>query len=294
MPSRRVGSHTKQGAARGICGERIDPLRNFAALAGVWFLLMADPSSSPGSAPSELLRRWERAAAMVIGTILAGVAIWALFTSSNQAGTAALLLVAAAFLLIGVQGTALVRFGSGSASVELDRRVAAAVQRADEVAERDPRLAQGILDGAAIIEPRVGPAAGAFRTMSYESAVRRALERVKPDGATVTVAPSPADLSVISPAGSVLVSIVYRQSRSIQQTDLAPLVASRQLEETVGGLFAANQPMTSSVVEYIATAAMQGTLIEAVTWKDPEDDRHLGEALNRLLKGPQRLQLPAR
>jgi len=130
--------------------------------------------------------------------------------------------------------------------------------------------------------------------MSYESAVRRALERVKPDGATVTVAPSPADLSVISPAGSVLVSIVYRQSRSIQQTDLAPLVASRQLEETVGGLFAANQPMTSSVVEYIATAAMQGTLIEAVTWKDPEDDRHLGEALNRLLKGPQRLQLPAR
>jgi len=145
----------------------------------------------------------------------------ALFTSSNQAGTAALLLVAAAFLLIGVQGTALIRFGSGSASVELDRRVAAAVQRADEVAEQDPRLALGILEGAAIIEPRVGPAAGAFRAMSYESAVRRALERVRPGGATVTVAPAPAGLAVISPAGSILVSIVYRQSRNIQQVDLA-------------------------------------------------------------------------
>jgi hypothetical protein len=222
---------------------------------------------------------------MVIGTILAGLAIWALFTSSNQAGTAALLLVAAAFLLIGVQGTALVRFGSGSASVELDRRVATAVQRAGEVAEQDPRLALGILEGAAIIEPRVGPAAGAFRAMSYESAVRRALERVKPDAATVTVAPSPADLAVISPTGSVLVSIVYRQSRSIQQLDLAPLVASKQLEEAVGGLFVANQTMTPSVIGYIATAASQGTVIEAATWKDPEDDRGLGEALNRLFKG---------
>ena len=214
---------------------------------------------------------------MVIGTVLAGLAILALFTSSNQAGTAALLLVAAAFLLIGIQGTALVRFGSGSASIELDRRVAAAVQRADEVAEQDPRLALGILEGAAIIEPRVGPAAGAFRAISYESAVRRALERVKPDSTTVTVAPAPADLAVISPAGSVLVSIVYRQSRSIQQVDLAPLVASRQLEEAMGGLFVANQVITSSVVEYVATAARQGTFIEAVTWKDPEDDRDLGQ-----------------
>lgn len=209
-------------------------------------------------------------------------------TSSNQAGTAALLLVAAVFLLIGVQETALVRSGSGSTSVELDRRVAAAVQRADEVAEQDSQLALGILEGAAIIEPRVGPAAGAFRAMSYDSAVRPALERIKPGDATVTVAPSPADLAVISPAGSVLVSIVHRQSRRIQQVDLAPLVATTQLEKTIGGLFVANQTMTSSVVEYIATAARQETIIEAVTWKDPEDYRGLGEALDRLLKSRQR------
>src|SRR5437762_4589508 len=146
---------------------------------------MADPSSSPSSGPAEPPRRWERAAAMVIGTVLAGLAILALFTSSNQAGTAALLLVAAAFLLIGIQGTALVRFGSGSASIELDRRVAAAVQRADEVAEQDPRLALGILERAAIIEPRVGPAAAAVRHISYESAVRRAVVRVTPHSTAV-------------------------------------------------------------------------------------------------------------
>ena len=69
----------------------------------------------------------------------------------------ALLSVAAAFLLIGVQGRALIRFGGGSASVELDLRVAAVVRRADEAAEQDPQLALDILEGAAIVEPRVGP-----------------------------------------------------------------------------------------------------------------------------------------
>src|SRR5215467_13552202 len=152
----------------------------------VEFVVMADP---PPGTPSQLgrpLLNWERAVAIIIGAAFAGVAIFALFNSANQAGTAALLLVAAAFLLIGVQGTALVRFGSGSTSVELDRRAVAAVQRADEVAAQDPQLAMGILEGAAIIEPRIGPAASAFRVISYQNAVRQALERVRPEGATVT------------------------------------------------------------------------------------------------------------
>jgi hypothetical protein len=102
--------------------------------------------------------------------------------------------------------------------------------------------------------------------------------------ATVATAPLPADLKVISPAGSVLVSIVYRQSRSIQQLDLVPLVGSRQLEEAVGGLVVANQAATPSVTQYIASAAGQGIVIEAVTWKDPEDDRDLRQALDRLMK----------
>ncbi|HEV2375911.1 MAG TPA: hypothetical protein VGS19_27560 [Streptosporangiaceae bacterium] len=211
------------------------------------------------------------------------MAIYALFNSANQAGTAALLLVAAAFLLIGVQGTALIRFGTGSTSVELDRRAAAAVQRADEVAEVDPQLAMGILEGAAIIEPRVGPAASAFRAISYENAVGQALGRVQPDGAAVTVAEPPVDLTVLSPSGKVLVSVVYRRSRSLQQIDLAPLVGSRQLENAVGGLVVTNQALSSSVAGYIADAAKRGITLEAVTWDGPEDDHDLGRALSRLL-----------
>ena len=96
---------------------------------------------------------------MVIGTVFSALAIFALFTSANQAGTAALLLVAAAFLLIGVQGTAL-----------------------------------------------------------------------------------------------------------------------------SGGLVVANQGSSSSVTDDIATATAQGVVIEVVTWDGPENDRDLGQALNRLLR----------
>jgi len=194
----------------------------------------------------------------------------------------ALLSVAAAFLLVGVQGTALIRFGGGSASVELDLRVAAVVRRADEAAEQDPQLALGILEGAAIVEPRVGPDAKAARMLGYQSAVRRALERIQPDRAIVTTAQPPADLTIVTPTKPVLVSVVFRSSRRIQQTDLAPLVGSRQLENALGGLEVANQISTTSVANYVATAAGQGVTIEVVTWDGPEHDRDLRQALNRL------------
>jgi hypothetical protein len=252
---------------------------------------MAEPPPDSRTQPGRPLLRWERTLAIIVGAAFAGVAIYALFKSANQAGTAALLLVAAAFLLIGLQGTALVRFGSGSTSVELDRRAAAAVQRADEVAEVDPQLAMGILEGAAIIEPRIGPAASAFRAVSYENAVGQALERVRLDDASVATAEPPIDLIVLAPSGKVLVSVVYRRSRSLQQIDLAPLVGSRQLEDAVGGLLVTNQTLSSSVADYIADAAKRDIRLEAVTWDGPEDDHDLGKALNRLLNPASRGQV---
>jgi hypothetical protein len=246
---------------------------------------VVDPSSRTDPRPGLPLTVWERAVAALIGVVFAVPAVIALFVSSNQAGTAALLLVAAAFLLLGVQGTALVRLGGGSASVELDRRVSAAVQRANEVAEANPEQALGILEGAAIIEPRVGPAAGAFRALTYESGVRRALEQAVPAGGSVSTALPPADFVVEAGSGKVLVAAVFRQSRDLQMIDLAPIVGSRQLEDAAGGLVIANQPSTSSVADYVATARDQGVTIEVVRWNGPQDDAAVTQALDRLL-GP--------
>jgi hypothetical protein len=75
---------------------------------------------------------------------------------------------------------------------------------------------------------------------------------------------TPADYSILTPTGTVLVSVVFRRSRTIQMIDLAPLVGSRQLEHAVGGLTPANQASSPSVADYVATAAGQSVTIEVV------------------------------
>lgn len=244
-------------------------------------LVMAD-SSGFGPESREPLRTWERTASLLIGVVFGGLAILALFDTANQAGTAALVVVAAAFLLIGIQGTALIRLGGGSASVELERKQAAVAQRVSEVAERDPQLALGIIEGATIAEPRIGPGAGAFLAKTYKDNVRRAVERVKPENMAVSTAAAPIDYMVASPSAAILVSVVYRRSSIVQQTDLAPLVSGRQLEGAGGGLVIANRPSDASVTDYVAAAARQGIAIDFVTWNGTDDDRLLSEALARL------------
>jgi hypothetical protein len=250
-------------------------------------LVMAD---SPGTGPQSggPLGTWERAAAMSIGIVFGGLAVWALFTTSNQAGTAALIVVAAGFLLIGIQGTALIRLSGGTASVELERKQAAIAQRVSEVAELDPQLALGIVEGASIAEPRIGPGAGVYLAMTYKDAVRRAVERTKPANTSATAGAEPIDLVVASASAKVLISIVYRRSSNIRQLDLAPLVSGRQLEDAAGGLIIANQPSDASVSDYIGTAASQGVAIDFVTWNGPGDDQILSLALASLSSGSRR------
>ena len=61
--------------------------------------------------PPEPLVKWERICALAIGAICGGAGGYAAFEKSNQAGTAMLLILAAIFLLIGIQGTPLIKFG---------------------------------------------------------------------------------------------------------------------------------------------------------------------------------------
>ena len=70
--------------------------------------------------PAKPLRAWERAFAILLGLLFGTGGAFAIFDSSNQAGTAVLLLASAGFFLIGVQGTSLIRFGSGSGAIELE------------------------------------------------------------------------------------------------------------------------------------------------------------------------------
>ena len=81
---------------------------------------------------------------------------YAVFASGNQAGTAILLILSAIFLLIGIQGTSLIRFSTGSNTVELERRKRTVERAVKEIAKEEPERAAGIIEGAELALPALG------------------------------------------------------------------------------------------------------------------------------------------
>ena len=77
------------------------------------------PTENPSSSPPNWL---ERACCIIVGTVAGGAGGYVAFERSNQLGSAALLIIGAVFLVIGIQGTRLMRFTSGSNIVELEQR----------------------------------------------------------------------------------------------------------------------------------------------------------------------------
>ena len=93
-----------------------------------------------GGRPAGTMSRRERQGALGIGVAAGLAGGFAVFASSNQAGTAVLLLISLVFLLIGVEGTSLLRIGGGLGAGLAERWRAAG---------RTPRQAGGRDPGAA-------------------------------------------------------------------------------------------------------------------------------------------------
>ena len=109
--------------------------------------------SSPASPPNWL----ERACFISIGVIAGGAGGYVAFERSNQLGAAVLLVIAAVFLVVGIQGTRLMRFTSGSNIVELEQKkriITDAIEKAQD--EGNIEKASGIAEGAAIAAPALG------------------------------------------------------------------------------------------------------------------------------------------
>ncbi len=112
-----------------------------------------------GSRPAGTMNRMERQGALGIGAVAGVAGGYAVFASSNQAGTAVLLLIALVFLLIGVEGTSLLRIGSAlRAGLSEHRRAGKTPRRADARGTAN-KAADKAANGAAPI-PANGAAAG--------------------------------------------------------------------------------------------------------------------------------------
>ncbi|WP_406106800.1 hypothetical protein [Micromonospora globbae] len=230
--------------------------------------------------PAEPMIVWERITAGVAGVAAGGAGGAAVFLTDNQAGSAALALVGAAFLFVAVQGTPIIRIGAGSNSLELERRKQR-LKRAVERAEKEENLdaAYGIIEGARIAEPEIEELPE-YQALMYEDRIATALTGL---GAKVTRLRVDQwfDMLAQTASGSAAVVVKFRERGPLGLKDLERADYATQ-RATVGGvLVVTNAPLSGEVEQYNASRAPGDRPIEAVTWNDVRDNGLLARALAR-------------
>ena len=112
--------------------------------------------SGGGSRPHSLTRR-ERQGALGIGILTGAGGGYAVFATSNQAGTLMLLVISLVFLVVGVEGTSLMHLIGRSAGTRSARhgRPDKTLRRIRE--ETSPERVAGLLDGVAVAKPTLVP-----------------------------------------------------------------------------------------------------------------------------------------
>jgi hypothetical protein len=235
-------------------------------------------TSADNSELPEPLVKWERICALTIGVICGGAGGYAVFEKSNQAGTAMLLILAAIFLLIGVQGTPLIKFGSSSGSVELERRRRRKVQEALEQAneENNAEKAEGIVEGVKLVAPDLLPKSfNIYR--DYEDSVARALSEMGYEvSQEVRVGPLRADLKITKSGRTVYAELKYYQRQVQPQVIQQVIGMASVLSAPV--LLVASSELTNS-----AQTLISYNDIDFVQWRDEADNLELRAALERLL-----------
>lgn len=237
-----------------------------------------------GKEASDVLSTRARIAVNVLGLAGVGTGGWAVFSSDNQAGTAVLLLIGAVFLLVGVQGTPLRRFGHGDSSIELAvlrQRAVRAVERAAQ--EQPPEVAAAVADAVESIAPVSLSPALAYE--AYETAVIKAIQRT---GASIDTShrPGPTDNGVDARVqlgtGMVNVQVKLRRRGSLGARDIQHASAVAQRSGFDGGfLLVTNAPLSEDAGAFNVAMPPSGDGVEAITWNDSRDDGLLGRALAR-------------
>jgi hypothetical protein len=236
---------------------------------------------SPADLPHEPLGRWERLCALTIGVISGSAGAYTVFERSNQAGSVMLLVLAAVFLLIGIQGTPLIKFGSTTASLELERRreAKAEVQHAYEEAteENNSARAQGIVEGVSLIAPELVPA-NLFTYREYEDGIANVIrelgyevEQPKPIFERVILA----DLA-ISKNNYTVYAEMKMYSRPIPPTTASQIIGISATLKAPVVLIATTQ-LTNS-----ARSIIENTNVAFVQWRSEKDNGALSATLSRL------------
>lgn len=226
---------------------------------------------------------------MSVGVIASGTGAAAVFISDNQAGTAALFVVAVAFLLIGIQGTPLTRFASGDHSAEFAAKHRVSRKAIEDAIQAEQAgnsaAAENLVEFAATLDPSVENLP-VVRALRYEQRVGEALVRLfgesggfsssteNPSGSADTEA----DFQLNINGSHIAVDVKFR-TQKLGSRDLRNIqnMAARPNWAT---LVVTNVPLSSEVIEFNSQNDIYP--VEIVSWTGSNDDNLLARAAGRL------------
>lgn len=242
-----------------------------------------DGSETEGDRSSALLSKHERGLALGLGVASGTAGTVAVFVSENQAGTAALFILAAALLLMGVQGTPLTRFGSGEHSVEFTRRRLGRELIAQARLEPSSERATAYVEAAEIVSPGTQDSPVA-RTLNYTIDLGDALERVTGEGPFRPTDPSEREITYFMGSGSGRIAIVAKLSASVNEMATALAIAGRSRSDATSILLVTAEATTdqfNDIQQWVMDSG-QPRAVETVVWRGPTDDSDLRQALTRV------------
>lgn len=231
------------------------------------------------------LSRGERSGAAAAGVALLVAGCIATFRVENQAGTAVLLLSGVAFLVMGIQGTPLIRIGGENTSIEMERRYRRARRIVERIAEEDgPEAAHQAAEVLEDVDPHLRLGHAADNAMTYERAVYDHLCNVL-DGTSVTITtgavfgPAEVDILVETPEDRLLIDVKY-SSRQLLSASVVHEVVGKFVRGIPGKIILiSNVPLTVSGIEWMKNA---GQDVVFVQWRGGEDNQSLIDALRKL------------
>ncbi|MEY9930425.1 hypothetical protein ABH926_005070 [Catenulispora sp. GP43] len=248
-------------------------------------------TDSDAGAGGEPLSRWQRIAACALGLSSAGAGGVSVFLTTNQAGSVALLGVGAGFLIMGVNGTPIIKAKLKDYELTMAPRRHRVVEQA---LSEPPEEASKTLDVLQQIDPgaRTDPAVRRAIGEVYQAEVHAALTRALV-GTDLRVTDQRLrgkdqgfDIAIRSPSIAINVEVKHTSNSDIplsaNHVRQAYAYASRSV---VPFLVVTNHRLSNNIFEEAKPVDPEGRRVQFVRWSDRQDDSALQLALNRLLKG---------
>ncbi|WP_157840966.1 hypothetical protein [[Kitasatospora] papulosa] len=240
-----------------------------------------------GDGEAEPLTRSARIGAGLVGLLLTGAGAVGVFISDNQAGTVALVLAGAIFLLMLFGGTPLHSLGFGDANLRFaKRRREQAVREAIQASpEQAPRVLRDLESADSQRQP--DPTLSALTERVYEDALAHSISALVPQGlmtrehrigsgrrADIAIAPETEH--------QVLIEARYNKRGIPTPASVIAHVAGYYGASRGALLLVSNSPLSAGAMQLLRDLQESGKNIHFVQWSPGEADEALRHAVENL------------